>query len=151
MPERLPGPDARMVATSARGYGPAVLELRRPAGRERPLVSTAGFMDRMRAVARDCGYAIAVHGSQERDLDLIAAPWTPEAVSADHLVTRLCEEVGLVEHAQPAFMMSNPEPKPWGRHAWSLAGCPEHQYIDLSVMPRAGEPVPLVVVHPPSS
>lgn len=112
----------------------------------------ATFLDRVRRVARACGYAVAVHGSQrpERDLDLIAAPWTPEAVSADHLVHRLCEEVGLVErqvntYADPEGprIEPNPEHKPWGRIAWSLAGCPDHQYVDLSVAPRAGEPVPL--------
>lgn len=108
-----------------------------------PASDGSDFIDRMRAVARGCGYALAVHGSQLRDLDLVAVPWTPEAVSADQLVARLCEEIPLVEHDQPAFMAANPEAKPWGRLAWSLAGCPDHQYVDLSVAPRAGEPVPL--------
>jgi hypothetical protein len=101
------------------------------------------FLDRMRAVARECGYAVAVHGSQKRDLDLVAVPWTPEAASAHQLVARLCEELGLVERANEP-RIRNPEPKPWGRLAWSLAGCPGHEYVDLSVAPRCGEPVPLI-------
>jgi len=32
---------------------------------------------------RDCGYAIAPHGSLARDLDVIAVPWTEDAVSAE--------------------------------------------------------------------
>lgn len=30
-------------------------------------------------VARGCGYAIGLHGSMKRDVDLIAVPWTDEA------------------------------------------------------------------------
>jgi hypothetical protein len=103
----------------------------------------ASGLARIRDVAHECGYAVAVHGSTTRDLDLIAAPWTPEATSADQLVTKLCEDVPLVEHDQPAFMVANPEAKPWGRLAWSLAGVAGVQYVDLSVVPRAGEPVPI--------
>jgi len=106
-------------------------------------------LDQIRAVAKDCGYAIGVHGSERRDLDLIAVPWTPEAVSADQLVTRLCEEVGLRERYCNIYpdgrTTPNPEPKPWGRWAYSLDGMPAPlQYLDLSVAPRAGEPVPLL-------
>lgn len=107
---------------------------------------TERFLSQFAAVARSCGYAVAVHGSLrfERDLDLVAVPWTPEAVSADRLVARLCEDVPLVESPTAgAATARNPEAKPWGRLAWSLAGCPEHRYVDLSVAPRAGEPVPL--------
>jgi hypothetical protein len=113
---------------------------------------TERFLSRVRAVARECGYAVTVHGSLkfERDLDLVAVPWTPEAVSADQLIARLCEDVPLVErpcnlYADPdgPRVEPNPERKPWGRIGWSLAGCPEHRYVDLSVAPRCGEPVPL--------
>lgn len=106
---------------------------------------TERFLARVREVARDCGYAVAVHGSEARDLDLVALPWTVEAVSAQDLVDRLCEAVPMVAYDQPAFMTSNPEAKPWGRLGWSLAGCPDHKYVDLSVAPRAGESVPLIV------
>lgn len=104
------------------------------------------FLDRVRRVARDCGYAVAVHGSEKRDLDLVAVPWVPEAVSAQDLADALCEEIPL--HAREAnvypngMVTPNPEAKPWGRLAWSLAGCPDHEYVDLSVAPRAGEAVP---------
>lgn len=106
-------------------------------------------LEEIRAAARGCGYALAVHGSTTRDLDVIAAPWTPEAVSADQLVARLCEECGLRERAANTYpdgrVTPNPEPKPWGRWAWSLDGMPAPvQYLDLSVAPRAGEPVPLL-------
>lgn len=32
--------------------------------------------------ARELGYALALHGSMARDLDLVAIPWTDDAASA---------------------------------------------------------------------
>jgi hypothetical protein len=89
------------------------------------------FLSRVREVARECGYAIAVHGSEARDLDLVAVPWTPEATSADQLVARLCEDVPMVARLPP-WLAGNREAKPWGRLGWMLAGCPDHLYVDLS-------------------
>jgi hypothetical protein len=109
---------------------------------------TVDFIERVVGVARECGYAVGVHGSLNRDLDLIAVPWTVEAVSADRLVATLCERVPMRERPGNPYpdgkVTTNPEPKPWGRWGWSLTGCPEHAYVDLSVAPRAGEPVPLL-------
>jgi len=45
----------------------------------------------IRAIARECGYAVGVHGSLKRDFDLIAAPWADQAVAYNVLVERLCE------------------------------------------------------------
>lgn len=41
------------------------------------------IIDPMREVARDMGYVIAIHGSVQRDIDLVAIPWTENA--ADHM------------------------------------------------------------------
>ena len=102
------------------------------------------FLARVRAVARDCGYAIGVHGSEARDLDLVAVPWAVEAVSAQDLVDALCAIVPLAVREEPWPFVPSPEPKPWGRLGWTLHGCPDHQYVDLSVAPRAGEAVPVI-------
>lgn len=95
----------------------------------------------IREVARGHGYAIGVHGSEVRDLDLIAAPWTEAAVSADVLAERVCKSVfGVIvndEKADPQdFTRRNPQPKPHGRLGWSIQ-VGRGAYIDLSVMPRA--------------
>lgn len=105
------------------------------------------YIDRIRAIARDCGYALGVHGSQARDLDLIAVPWTVEAVSAQHLVDMIKDGLGLIDaDVKPGWAhVPNPEPKPWGRLGWALVGCPKPwRYVDLSVAPRAGEAVPIL-------
>lgn len=115
----------------------------------------SAFIDRVREVAREHGYAIGVHGSLARDVDLIAVPWMVEAVSALDLVDSICEALDLHErkvnlYADPdgPRVMSNPEPKPWGRLGWSLDGCPPPwKYLDISVAPRAGEPVPVIATR----
>ena len=84
-------------------------------------------------VARQVGYAIGVHGSQLRDLDLIAAPWTDDAVTALELVESIA-------YALPGVVQGQAEKRPHGRLGWVI--CPRYRwgidawYIDISVMPR---------------
>jgi hypothetical protein len=87
-------------------------------------------------VARDCGYAVALHGSVKRDLDVVAVPWTEDAVSADRLLREFANVTGgYYRHQKPAK-------KPHGRIAYALvldnAGG-DAVYIDVSVMPRGGD------------
>lgn len=50
----------------------------------------------IRAVAKRAGYAIAVHGSTTRDLDLVAVPWIKKPLKPDTLVLRI--EKAICEH-----------------------------------------------------
>jgi hypothetical protein len=101
-------------------------------------------------VARERGYALAIHGTVTSDLDLIAIPWTEEAVSGEELRDALmahidaCDfEGSLVRFGLSKEMASQIAAqhgqekalKPHGRVAWNLYlehGCK----VDLSVMPR---------------
>lgn len=97
-------------------------------------------IDAIRDAALGCGYAIGVHGSLARDIDLIACPWTNEATSAEELVEAVAVAA---DEAHPLGLIrredgrEGPRDKPHGRRAWSLmiAG---GGYYDLSVMPRSG-------------
>ena len=97
----------------------------------------AYLYDALVPVAREHGYALALHGSMARDLDLIAVPWTEEAATSDVLIAAITEAAGgfLIEHS-PGTPREGRDPtlKPHGRLAWSihLKGQP---YIDISVMP----------------
>lgn len=92
----------------------------------------------IRETAKQCGYAIGVHGSMRRDLDLIAAPWTDEHSSPDALAKAIQKVAtdGIVA-ATVTW-----EKKPCGRIATSLAACwinwPDAKHgtghIDLSVV-----------------
>lgn len=96
----------------------------------------------LQMVARSHGYALGVHGSGERDLDLIAAPWVADASAPDVLVEALRAAIdGFIIHDQDAeagdYTRRNPHPKPHGRLAWAihLHDPGGRLYIDLSVMP----------------
>lgn len=107
------------------------------------------LIEPLREVARSLGYAIGVHGTLKRDIDLIACPWTSEAVSAGELAEALRRKAAELNPAGVAFIaphedekyrrLGSPGAKPHGRIVWSfhLGGGP---YIDLSVMPRTEPP-----------
>lgn len=87
----------------------------------------------IRRVAWMEGYAIGMHGSFTRDLDLIAVPWADHACEPLHLVKHIAASLeGLVHYE------SNPSAKPHGRIAWLLhfAAFHDPRVIDLSIMPR---------------
>ena len=84
------------------------------------------------AAGRRLGYAIAIHGSMGRDFDLIAIPWTDEAVSPDFLVHNLAHSIGAWIDEDPEMDV---EIKPHGRLAYTI-GTGGGGYIDLSIMPR---------------
>lgn len=104
--------------------------------------------DLMKA-GREVGYAIAIHGSWARDLDVIAVPWTAEAVSDERLIMHLMTAVdgklrngGRKKEGSDEWERthgSEPAIKPHGRRAWSIHIGLSGLYIDVSVMPRAPE------------
>lgn len=85
-------------------------------------------VDKIRALAKEVGYALGVHGSLERDLDLIAAPWTEAAVSAQELAEHIARGIG--------GRIMDPNAKPLGRWACNIAMDGWFKLIDLSVAPR---------------
>lgn len=82
------------------------------------------------------GYAIAVHGSKVRDLDLIAVPWTDETPFTALQVAEI------IADAIPGTIIGKSEKKPHGRIGFiihplaSLQYGFDRWYIDLSIMPR---------------
>lgn len=84
---------------------------------------------RIRELAKEVGYAIGEHGSRERDLDLIAVPWSNEAVGFDDLVAHICEGINAKE-------VGDREKKPHGRVGVNLQIDGYYKLIDLSVTPR---------------
>lgn len=89
-------------------------------------------------VARSCGYALGVHGSLARDIDLIAAPWRESAVSPEHLIECLRKVVkAITGGAEFTGGRDKPEEKPCGRlgYAFFVTADPTGPYIDISVMP----------------
>lgn len=103
----------------------------------------AWMIPHLTQVARIYGYAIGLHGSMNRDLDLIAVPWTDSAAPAETLVEAIRDAVdGYIRNDQRTeenrydAQTRNPCDKPHGRRAWTIYFCGRRFYIDLSVMPR---------------
>lgn len=110
-------------------------------------VRTGTVIDDVRAIAREHGYAIAVHGSlrSTRDIDLIAAPWVTGAHAPSTLARAIAELPYLIKRRDD--VAGDPRQRKWpvkkahGRLGWVFLikhrarGCPF--YVDLSVMPRA--------------
>ncbi len=85
-----------------------------------------------RCLAWQEGYALVLHGTATRDLDLIAIPWTENASEPEHLVRRIEASADL------KIVGTGYAHKPHGRMAWTLLfktfGDP--RFVDLSIMPR---------------
>ena len=101
------------------------------------------LIDPLRKTARRYGYALGVHGSLERDIDLIAVPWVDDAVDPTWLACTLLQcaievngvaWIDHIERGDPYNLSGCPGGHAHGRLCWSfhLGGGP---YIDLSVVP----------------
>lgn len=97
-----------------------------------------GCLPALRDTARTFGYALAVHGSERRDLDLVAIPWIEGARPPEDLVRALAartkELTGWGMLAHEAWTE-----KPHGRVATTIIASAE-VHLDLSVMPLVAKP-----------
>lgn len=92
------------------------------------------WLEKFREVARECGYALAEHGSKIKDFDLIAVPWTDDAIDPDELVRRLCAIYPDHKFMHPEEKEENLR-KPHGRRAYTIF-IARGTYLDLSITPR---------------
>lgn len=103
--------------------------------REKAKAFYESLLPEIRAAARVCGYAIGVHGSLLRDLDLIAVPWVENPSSKDTLARSIHIAAIGIESASYDW-----EQKPKGRLATCFPVCwtewnePNAGHIDLSVI-----------------
>jgi hypothetical protein len=99
-------------------------------------------------VAREHGYALAIHGSCNRDLDLVAVPWTDDAAEPSVLIEAIRGRIDGVIVPTGTHggrwdgtkfvdaIVENPSQKPHGRLAWNIHFTSCEFYLDVSVMPR---------------
>lgn len=132
----------------------ALQALNTPTPVEEPAKGAVGevsqrLLKHMREIARQDGWALGVHGSMTRDLDVIAVPWTDQATDEAAFVEAMRAAVARELQGQ-AFIGAgddrrNPghETKPHGRRCWTIHGISEqlveseqgaHPYVDLAVM-----------------
>ena len=99
----------------------------------------AQILPRIRVAAKGLGYAIAIHGTLTRDLDLLAVPWTEEAAEPKALVKMIADTVGgyvIGDRVdERGYISDHPTDQPHGRMSWNICWGGK-VFIDLSVMPR---------------
>jgi hypothetical protein len=123
--------------------------LLRPKPNERALMCQEYYevlIGPLRHVAYRCGYAIAVHGSIARDIDLVAIPWrVVQPISPEGLMDELFKAVKPIIGYAEWGDGEQPKKKPWGRLGWSIHLTPygrDGAYLDISVVP--------IVLPPPA-
>ena len=84
----------------------------------------------IRLIAHELGYAVAVHGSLKRDIDLVAIPWVRDAVGKQQLINSICDRLGAVQSSEGWRERSH------GRwvHIIRLPRQDPNTYLDLSVI-----------------
>jgi hypothetical protein len=107
-----------------------------------PRAQYEDLIPHLRETARTHGYALTVHGSLARDIDLVAIPWTKEAVSSWDLAIAMVRTTEKVKGRLVAYGTDERDSgldiprKPHGRVCWVIH-LDNGVYIDLSIMPRS--------------
>lgn len=82
------------------------------------------------------GYALTLHGSMARDLDLVAIPWTKDADDPDKLIAAIVRFV--IVQSDVKIFHPQSTIKPHGRLAYTVPLSRGRNYLDISVMPKKG-------------
>jgi hypothetical protein len=100
----------------------------------------AQLLPKIREAAKGLGYALAIHGTMDRDFDILAAPWVENAVAAEELVEVIAKAVdgyviGSSDEGLDRGKVGSPTQQPHGRMSWNICWG-GRVFIDLSVMPK---------------
>lgn len=93
----------------------------------------ATIWDDLRQAAMDCGWALALHGSLNSDMDIMAMPWVEDAVTADEMIDKLAACFGFSEYWIKHQLSVDRTSKPNGRVVYTI---PIHGdfYLDINVI-----------------
>lgn len=80
-------------------------------------------------ITRKHGYALAVHGTLARDMDLICIPWVAEPSEPSDVVKAITDKFSI-------RTIGDPNTTHHGRERWTISIGFGECFIDLSFMPR---------------
>ena len=93
----------------------------------------AALWEDIRHAAMDCGWAVALHGSLSRDMDIMAMPWVENATDADTMIRSIVQRCfGDSLIAQYGTRCRRGE-KPHNRVCYSIP-IYEDYYLDISII-----------------
>lgn len=84
-------------------------------------------------IAREHGYALAVHGSMARDFDVVCIPWVDAPSDPADVVAAMCKTFAITP-------VGEPETRQHGRLIFTLLVKFGNCFLDLSFMPLASKP-----------
>ena len=96
----------------------------------------------LQAIAKEHGYNLLLHGSLNRDLDLVAVPWIDAPAEHMTLITAFCEYLGVFAADSPKDFGYSV--LPGGRHSYVInlnrggkfnGYLDEEYYLDISITP----------------
>lgn len=97
---------------------------------------SAVCLPKIQEIVTPHGYALAVHGSLQNDLDLVLVPWVFDAGPPEPVIAEIAKTFSWWgEDGRDGI--HGPTRKPHGRLAWSVivgGKC----FFDISIMPRGG-------------
>ena len=90
----------------------------------KPIKAKAHFysvcLEGLQTIAKDCGYNLIVHGSMNRDFDLVAIPWIDEPKKHIELLDLFSEYLGVPKRRKPDGS---------GDYMYSTLGGGRHSYV----------------------
>lgn len=92
----------------------------------------AALCEDIRNAAMDCGWAVALHGSLSRDMDIMAMPWVENCTDADTMIDTIikrCFGDNIISEYGKKVDMT----KPHGRVCY-LIPIYDDYYLDISIM-----------------
>ena len=93
-------------------------------------------LPKMKEVAREFGYAITVHGSMERDFDIVVIPWTENASDITTVAHAIRDAAGSDNWRCPQTKGDAPHGREWWPFDWEDSSNSNKEYVDMSIMPR---------------
>ena len=91
-------------------------------------VYAAALYPELALIAKTHGYALAVHGSLQRDLDLIGIPWVEKPSDPVAVIDDICSKFAV-------RLIGEMQVKEHGRKTWMISVGHGECAIDLSFMP----------------
>lgn len=92
----------------------------------------------MRKIAADRGWALGLHGSLTSDMDLMAMPWTENAVPADELMAALNRL--FMDNGSPWKVKKDSTSKPNGRVVYTIPIYSDY-YCDINIIECGRKPI----------
>ena len=101
----------------------------------------AFFFESLKVIAMKYGYNLVLHGSMNRDLDLIAIPWQEEIGNTDEMVNEFATclggfaiemtdaQINCFPHGRISYIININRGAEWNNHEDAM------YYLDISVTP----------------